>query len=472
MNFVSFKFWGFLFVLAGFYLLIRKASGWLKWSDENDRRFLLIGSLVLFGAEDLKSLVIFLGISLFVYLCISCRKIRETKSRIVLVSVIAITILPLLFFKYSAFLGFAERQESRFVELIIPIGLSFYTFQLLSLFLDARTASKSPGNSEENTFQPISFLNFLNFGSFFPQIVAGPIERRVSLLPQLENFRFKINFEALERGIKNIVLGLFYKLVVADGLASSGYWIHNDYDSPWIIHLANLCFGLRIYGDFAGYSFIAVGIAQIFGVTLTWNFLSPYTQTSIRKFWRCWHVSLTQWLRDYVYIPLGGKKVFWASAVTFLVSGIWHGAGWNFVIWGAVHGLAVSVSGSQKPCGVIASMFAWVITMMFVMLSWLPFYQWDETVLLGKIQALATFPAYCSNPLSELVDLCGGPGGLTYFGATLIVGIGIIFLEWISWLKLGDPYGFARSLPVQILMILLVIWFSPTEANQFIYFSF
>lgn len=476
MNFVSCKFWLFLLTLAGVYVLLRGLTGWKNWSARRDQVFLLVGSLILFGAEDLQSLVIFLAIAVFIYSCISIQAVRESQSRVVLALVVFLSLSPLLFYKYASSFGFSDREGSRFVDLAIPIGLSFYTFQLLSLFIDERAVSLGKGahsNSDKpNQYRKISFLNYLNFGSFFPQIVAGPIERRVSLLPQLERFRFSFSPSNLEKGMKNITFGLFYKLVIADSLASSGSWITAEYESPLIIHLANICFGLRIYGDFAGYSFIAVGIAQLFGVGLTWNFQSPYTQTTIRNFWRSWHVSLTQWLRDYVYIPLGGKKVLWASFVTFLVSGIWHGAGWNFIVWGSIHGIAVSFERGTSQQGQWKKLLGWWVTLLFVMSSWLPFYQWSSAVLLDKIRSLFSPCSYLVNPLPELTSLCGGYGGVVYFAGSMVLGVSVVSLEWYSRVKHGDPYQWARNIVAQCVLIVLLVLFAPTDKNQFIYFSF
>lgn len=478
MNFVSFRFWVVLFALAIIYAAIRGLLGWKSWPKQNDRLYLLLGSLVLFGMEDLKSLCIFLAVSAFIFFCISNKKTRETHSKLIVGIIVTVSIMPLLFFKYGDFLGIVDNQETRFSDLVIPIGLSFYTFQLVSLYIDSRRDAlenletepaikgASPGSGK------ITALNFLNFASFFPQIVAGPIERRSNLLPQLESFQFRIDPADLVAGLRWVVIGLFYKLMVADSLASSSDWIYNKFESPMVIHLANLSFGLRIYGDFAGYSFIALGIARIFGVSLTQNFISPYTQTSLRSFWRCWHVSLTQWLRDYVYIPLGGKKILWASLATFLVSGIWHGAGWTFLIWGALHGIGVSVWKVGKNSSSFRQGLMWLVTIGFAMTAWMPFYQWDPGLLAYKAGRILDIPGYLENPLQELKVLCGGLGGVVYFGVALALGVAVIALEFASKHLRHDPYAWGKSTPVQMVMIVLLISCSPVVDSGFIYFSF
>ncbi len=222
------------------------------------------------------------------------------------------------------------------LNLLLPIGISFYTFQSLGYTVDVYRG-KTPVER--------SLLQFALYVSFFPQLVAGPIERSSNLLPQ---FRRWSRFDAarVTSGLAQILWGLFKKVVIADRLAivvDTVYRTPGDFQQ---IHfaIATVFFGYQIYCDFSGYSDIAIGSARIFGVDLMSNFNRPYSATSVSDFWRRWHISLSTWFRDYVYLPLGGSRVSslrWGFniMVVFLVSGLWHGANWTFVMWGGVHGL-------------------------------------------------------------------------------------------------------------------------------------
>ncbi|MCP4290300.1 MAG: MBOAT family protein [bacterium] len=221
--------------------------------------------------------------------------------------------------------------------IILPVGISFYTFQTLSYSLDIYRKKLEP------THDPIAFFAFV---SFFPQLVAGPIERASHLLPQFETKR---NFDVCkaEDGLRQILWGLVKKVVVADNAARSVDLIFGDpgsYSPPMLLAGVFL-FALQIYGDFSGYSDIAIGTSRLFGFSLMQNFAFPYFSRDIAEFWRRWHISLSSWFRDYVFIPLGGSRGGkWLSirniVITFTVSGLWHGANWTFVIWGLLNGLA------------------------------------------------------------------------------------------------------------------------------------
>ncbi len=221
--------------------------------------------------------------------------------------------------------------------IILPVGISFYTFQTLSYSLDIYRKKLEP------THDSIAFFAFV---SFFPQLVAGPIERASHLLPQFET---KGNFDVCkaEDGLRQILWGLVKKVVVADNAARSVDLIFGDpgsYSPPMLLAGVFL-FALQIYGDFSGYSDIAIGTSRLFGFSLMQNFAFPYFSRDIAEFWRRWHISLSSWFRDYVFIPLGGSRGGkWLSirniVITFTVSGLWHGANWTFVIWGLLNGLA------------------------------------------------------------------------------------------------------------------------------------
>ena len=223
------------------------------------------------------------------------------------------------------------------LKLLLPVGISFYTFQTLSYVIDVY---KGNVKAEKH------FGIYATFISFFPQLVAGPIERTNNLLPQIKA-KHEFNYEQATYGLKLMAWGFFKKLVIADNLAIySDKVFNNVYDfKGFALILAAFFFTIQIYCDFSGYSDIARGTAKLFGIELMENFKCPYFSSSIREFWSRWHISLSTWFRDYVYIPLGGNRVgkfrhYFNLMITFMISGLWHGANWTFVIWGGLHGLA------------------------------------------------------------------------------------------------------------------------------------
>jgi len=220
------------------------------------------------------------------------------------------------------------------LKVILPVGISFYTFQALSYSIDVYRGKIEP------TTDIIAFFAFI---SFFPQLVAGPIERATNLLPQFLKKR-EFDYDTAVDGMRQILWGLFKKIVVADNCAVYVDQVFSNYtnESGSTLLLAAIFFTFQIYGDFSGYSDIAIGTAKLFGIKLMRNFNVPYFSRDIAEFWRRWHISLTTWFRDYVYIPLGGSRVSKAKVIRntfiiFLVSGLWHGANWTFIVWGAYH---------------------------------------------------------------------------------------------------------------------------------------
>lgn len=260
---------------------------------------------------------------------------------------LAVNLGLLGFFKYYNF--FAESLMEAFggvgiplnqwsLQIILPVGISFYTFQTLSYTIDIYRKRIQPTKDA---------LAFFAFVSFFPQLVAGPIERASNLLPQFLTGR-KYSPEKAKDGLKQILWGLFKKIVIADNCAvivNEVFEVKEYSDLSWIVlGFGAICFAFQIYGDFSGYSDIAIGVAKLFGFDLMRNFSTPYFAKDIGDFWRRWHISLSTWFRDYVYIPLGGSFGKMGNRIrniliTFVVSGLWHGANWTFVAWGMIHGL-------------------------------------------------------------------------------------------------------------------------------------
>ncbi len=376
---------------------------------------------------------------------------------------IVVELLPLLYFKYWGFLlNGVLHLGVEVPSILVPMGLSFHTFQTIAITVDSRPGHPMP-----------RFLDYLNFSTFFPQIVAGPIERKKELMPQMATLRPVPRREFLDAAVGWIVLGMFCKLVLADNLAVLMRRPAGPVESAWLAWAECLSYSLRIYFDFAGYSFIAVGLGLLFGVRLTLNFRCPYTSENLKEFWRRWHTTLSRWLRDYVYFPLGGSRVRWWAVntlIVFLVSGLWHGAGWNYLVWGGLHGLGVLFCSLGKPW-VIPRFIKTAATLLYVGLTWLFFFERDVMETFRKIGVMLTPSAYAGNPVKVLDAVFPTTSELA--AVMTVWGMGILFLV-LEWPSRNDdePYGFMRSLPASVLLVILTVLLSPMRESTFIYFNF
>ncbi len=309
---------------------------------------LIISSYVFYGWWDYRFLsLIFLStvVDYFVGLKIYDSNNKKTKKSYLWVSIL-FNLSLLGFFKYFNFfidswidllstVGY-ESDSTWTLNVILPVGISFYTFQTMSYSLDIYHGKLKPTKD---------FVSFASFVSFFPQLVAGPIERASNLLPQILNNRV-FKYEQGVQGLKLILYGMFKKVVIADSLAPYVDTIFENYTTfnGGVLLLGLIYFSFQIYCDFSGYSDIAIGTSKLFGFELMSNFKFPYFSRDIGEFWRRWHISLSTWFRDYLYIPLGGsKKGKWISIrnifIIFMVSGFWHGANWTFIVWGLIHAM-------------------------------------------------------------------------------------------------------------------------------------
>ncbi len=304
---------------------------------------LLLASYYFYMSWNYKYVVLILFTTIVSYsasLLLERTKTKTRKNLVVIVSLI-LCLGVLFMFKYynfamdtiTHFLSFAPR----YLDLLLPVGISFYTFQTLSYVIDVYRGEIPAENH---------FGKYATFVSFFPQLVAGPIERSSNLLPQI-NKSHEFDVDNIYYGIRLIIWGLFKKMLIADNLAVFVDLVYGDIYSykGGTILIATVFFTVQIYCDFSGYSDIARGSAKMFGIELMENFKSPYFSTSVKDFWGRWHISLSSWFKDYLYIPLGGNRVSKIRncinvMITFLISGLWHGASWNFVVWGGIHGLA------------------------------------------------------------------------------------------------------------------------------------
>ena len=421
---------------------------------------------------------------------------RVQKAALVVSIVASLSLLG--FFKYFNFtldnyhallgwLGFTmdDAALENVLRVTLPLGISFYTFQTMSYTIDVYRRQLAPSRS---------VIEYLAFVTFFPQLVAGPIERAVDLLPQMASPR-RFEYAEAVNGCRQILWGFFKKMVLADGLAPLVDQIYRDPagQSGPALALATVFFAFQIYCDFSAYSDIAIGAARLFGIRLSRNFAYPYFSQNMSEFWRRWHISLSTWFRDYVYIPLGGSR----SAplrrtanvlTTFTVSGLWHGAAWNFVAWGGLNGAAVlpSVLSDARAGGARASDVpggdGWLpsprvalnmlLTFAAVCLGWIFFRaaSWSTAMaIVQKIVVDSVRPAAWSQ--AEMLIEGNDQQRL------LIVLVAFVAVEWLQRrqahvLCLPALWPRAARWSVYTLLIWFTLYLGALGDNQFIYFQF
>jgi D-alanyl-lipoteichoic acid acyltransferase DltB (MBOAT superfamily) len=354
--------------------------------------------------------------------------------------------------------------ESQIITDCLPLGISFYTFQLISFVVDILRS----GNRTS-----INFIDYINYMVFFPKVISGPIERWPSISAQMKSFRFTFNVTNIDIGLKWICLGFFFKFVLADNLAP--FINIKENGNAWTILFSVYLFGLKLYFDFAGYSFIAVGLADIMGIRLTLNFLAPYSSLNIQDFWRRWHISLMSWFRDYLYFPLGGSKrnnVYLNLLIVFVLSGFWHGASTNFLLWGAYHSLLMvfyRFFSRVKPLNVFTG---WFVTFNSVMLGWLFFMETNSSRLLAKLSALSSLSSYSISNLHALINGFSIPE-LSVLLVVLGLSSLVLILESISsTIDKKLAYSWLLRPGIVHSMVFFTMLCSARAFTRFLYFNF
>jgi len=385
-----------------------------KRLTEISKGFLVFASLFYYSWWNIAYLPLILVSMLFNYALGSQLSRYEQKKRCcpkkrLLIFGIIVNLSLLGYFKYSDF--FIENFNIVFsthvslLHLALPLAISFYTFQQIAYLVD----------SYRSETKEYDFLNYAVFVTFFPQLIAGPIVHHAEMMPQFANIRNKvINYHNIALGLFIFSIGLFKKVVIADTFA---VWASNGFDlashltmlEGWI---TSLSYTFQLYFDFSGYTDMAIGIALLFNVKLPINFNSPYKSVSIQDFWRRWHMTLSRFLKDYVYIPLGGNRrgetrTYLNLFATFLLGGIWHGAGWTFIFWGALHGIALMLHRTWHHFGMkLPTLLAWFITFNFINITWVFFRakEWNDAlkVLHGMFLGTIMLPTSFSSKLAFL----------------------------------------------------------------------
>ena len=362
--------------------------------------------------------------------------------------------------------------------LALPVGISFYTFQTMSYTIDIYRRKMTPYQS---------FIDFGCYASFFPQLVAGPIVRADEFKDQLDG-PIPYRSANIKIGLTLIVYGLFKKIVFADNLAIHANQIFTEGEhlgNIGLIWWASLCFGIQIYCDFSAYTNIALGSARLLGISLPENFKTPYAATSPQDFWRRWHISLSTWLRDYLYIPLGGSRhgprvMIFALMTTMILGGLWHGASWNFVIWGLVHGLLLVAHRSFSKLDLVGKLFSnfktsstivsWVITQYLVFFTWLIFRIEDVDILFESMKTFVGIGGYFD--FSEFMLFLPDIKLLTFALAIIfIIGHGLSGKSGGFVYQISKRGSLAWGLIVG-LMLVIMYFLQPSESVDFIYFRF
>ena len=337
--------------------------------------FLVLASLFFYSWWNPIYLPLILGSMTFNYV-IGQRLTHSHKPKLLLFFGIGVNLALLGYFKYADFFisnaNFLFGTQIPLLHLVLPLAISFFTFQQIAYLVDSYHLETREYN----------FLNYALFVTFFPQLIAGPIVHHKEMMPQFAdaNNRYPKTTHIAE-GLFIFSIGLFKKVVIADTFA---IWATEGFDHATSLNFASawitsLSYTFQLYFDFSGYTDMAIGTALLFNIRLPRNFDSPYKSTSIQEFWRRWHITLSRFLRDYIYIPLGGnrkseRRTYYNLMTTFLLGGIWHGAGWTFLFWGALHGLALIIHRLWKKAGKrLPKVAAWFLTFMFVNISWVFF---------------------------------------------------------------------------------------------------
>ena len=452
--------WQNLFVVAVSYLFY----GWWDW------RFLILIAITTFCS---------FASGVWLEKCEG----QRVRQKWISASNILLNLVILCIFKYYNFFGenlaelfsaFGMQLDWVTLDILLPVGISFYTFQALSYTIDVYQHKIKP------TRDVVAFFAFI---SFFPQLVAGPIERATHLLPQFLTPR-TFSYEKAVDGMRQILWGLFKKMVVADNCATAVNLIFNEYQTldGLNLFLGAIFFTFQIYGDFSGYSDIAIGTARLFGIQLMRNFNFPYFSRDIAEFWRRWHISLTTWFRDYIYIPLGGSrcgkwKVARNTLIIFLVSGFWHGANWTFICWGAFHALLffplfimgknrkyMDIVAKGRLLPTVKETLQILLTFLLVVIGWVIF----------RAENICQAWNYIVNMVTRFqwAEPQYGKRAMLYVGA-------LIVMEWLQRDKQYalqiEKSGFWRFSTVRwsvyLLLILSVFALSGKQA-EFIYFQF
>jgi len=393
----------------------------------------------------------------------NANKYKLLSNKNILIFAIICNLLLLGFYKYSDFFISNVNNLADFdfslLHIILPLGISFFTFTQIAYLVDAYKGKVKDTN----------YLNYSLFVTFFPHLIAGPILHHSEIMPQFDDIKRKIiDNKNLILGLSLFSIGLFKKVVIADTLSVS---VNDGYNATANLNMfaawtLSLSYTFQLYYDFSGYTDMALGMSKMFNINLPINFNSPYKATSIQDFWRRWHITLTRFLRDYIYIPLGGNrkgelKTCINLVVTFLLGGLWHGAGWGFIIWGLLHGFALVVNRLWRKLGIkMNSYVAWFITFNFVNIAWVFFRAPNMCDTFNVIKAMFGFNG------DAFTNILGRKIALITFGLLLLT----LILQ--NSMQIINDYKPKWNNAVLIAIIFVLAVCSLNKISEFLYFQF
>lgn len=438
--------------------------------------FLLIISYVFYGLFDLRFLPYLWIVTIITIIFTKYIIVFPKHKKNILILDILFILGILIYFKYFNFIvQLFGRSDLSIENILLPVGISFFTFQSLGYAIDVY---RNSNNYEQ------SLVNIALFISFFPQITSGPISRASDLIPQLKILK-KPNSSELESGLYQFLWGMFKKLVIADNFAIVANLGFNQYETIFglPILISVISYTIQIYGDFSGYSDMSLGLSKMLGFKLKDNFNSPYLSISIKDFWKRWHISLSSWFKDYVYIPLGGSRVgvfrkYLNILITFTVSGLWHGANLTFIVWGMLHGLyqivedILTTKFSPKRLPYILK---WFITMALISFAWIFFRSNSIEQALGVIESISKFTFPTS--LGWLSGMLSTVGIYKYQAFVLTSSLFILTLvEVLNHKGYAYFYDEIKLTKTSFIwgtgLIVLILMFGAFSNPSFIYFNF
>lgn len=460
-----------------------------KRLTEASKGFLVFASLFFYSWWNIAYLPLILVSMLFNYtvgreLSQHTQKRRVYSSKTLLGTGIIFNLALLGYFKYSDFfiinLNRVFDGHISLLNLALPLAISFYTFQQIAYLVD----------SYRNETKEYDFLNYAVFVTFFPQLIAGPIVHHAEMMPQFAQLKNKVeNYYNIALGLFIFSLGLFKKVVIADTFAM---WATQGFDVATQLNMleawvTSLSYTFQLYFDFSGYTDMAIGIALLFNIKLPMNFFSPYKATSIQDFWRRWHMTLSRFLKDYLYIPLGGNRkgemrTYTNIFTTFLLGGIWHGAGWTFVLWGALHGFALVIHRAWQKLGFQMNVvLAWFITFNFINIAWVFFRATSFDSAIKVLHGMFLGEFILPTSITKYAEFMNNTGlkfghwsklyqhdayiGLWFIAAFIII---LLFSNSMEWKRKFKPNFFYMGLTTLFFLSIFLLH----RKSEFIYFNF
>ena len=455
----------FVYFLLNKLKLVNMATGWL-----------VIASLAFYSYWKLDYLPIILISMLFNYSIgktLSDDNKLKINKRLIMIFAVAANVGLLVYYKYFDFLiqniNAVFHQNFNYMNIVLPLAISFFTFQQIAYIVD----------SYEGKTKEYDFLTYALFVTFFPQLIAGPIVHHKEMMPQFANLRNRfINHKNISIGLFLLAIGLFKKVIIADNL--SPFVIMSYENIPVLTFFeswcASLCYTMQLYFDFSGYCDMAMGIGYLFNIVLPQNFNSPYIADSIQDFWRRWHMTLSRFLRDYIYIPLGGNrngqfKTYRNLFLTFLIGGIWHGANWTFIIWGAMHGVMICIHRFWKNLNIkMYHWFAVLITFLFVNFTWVYFRAPHISKANEVIKSMFGLNGFAPIVIDKL--------RLSFFGGNIKISLFLIIPAIILIFFVKNSVEFSKKFKpnwiyfTATFVMFLISILSLNKISEFLYFQF